>query len=189
MVDSVGKDCVSLPPLNPVTWPILVDALMIISSCFPHVGGYALQGPTQLRTAFHLCAHVREVAKSSGSTHYIIQQENTIVKPTDILVKFLTFKHSKPNTAYSRVLKVDGSTLCPVNILRAYLLLWPHHNTGPPLIHSDGSVISSELMSEILWSSLHTAILLHMASHHTAYPFGRRRRLPNKVHLRLNLNY
>ncbi len=35
MLETVGKDRVSLPPRNQVTWPILVDARMTISSHFP----------------------------------------------------------------------------------------------------------------------------------------------------------
>ncbi len=75
--------------------------------------------------------------------------------PYLILVKFVTFRHSKNNKACSRVLETDGSPMCLVSLLRAYLHVRPDPLTGTLFLNRDRSVVMAKLLSHIPLASLH----------------------------------
>ncbi len=142
MVETVGKGSVSSPLHKPVTYHMLSEALKTIPTQFP--AWETTMDKALLCTAFHLCARVGEVAKSNGSVKHTIRRENITLKPHSILIKFDTFKHSKSQKSYSRVVESDGGSICPVAILRDYLLIRPHPHTGPLFLHRDSSVVTAK---------------------------------------------
>ncbi len=122
MIESVGKNSVSLPDCKPVTWAMLSAALTVIARHHPHWEATLYRA--LLSMTFHLCVQV-------VSTHHTIRPENTLLSPTLVQINFLTFKHRINIKTCSRVLEADHSPLCLVSLLGAYLHIRPGPATGP----------------------------------------------------------
>ncbi len=170
MIEMVGKDHVSSPERKPVTWPMLSAALTAITQMHP--AWEATLYRALLSTAFHLCARVGEIARSNGSSQHTIQRENTVLHMTSFQISFSTFKHSKNIKTCSRVLEADHTLLCPFFLLHSYLQIRPEPPTGPLFLNKDGSVVSAELLSHILLTSLQSTCTSTLGITHTAYVLG-----------------
>ncbi len=155
MVETVGNGHVPMPLCKAVTYHMLSVALKTIPPHFPVWESTMYKA--LLCTAFHLCARVGEVTRSNGSVNHTIKRENITITTHSLLIKFDMFKHSNYRKSYSRVLEADGSIVCPVSLLQAYLHIQPPPHMGPLFLHRDGSVVTATTLSQILLSSLQWA--------------------------------
>ncbi len=155
MVESVGKDCLSMLDCKPVTWPMLSSTQTVITHDHAHWESTLYRA--LLSMAFHLYARVGEVTCSNGSTQHTIRLENTEFSSTTVQFNFMTFKQSRNIKIYRRVLEADHSLLCTVSLLGAYLHIRPGSTSGPLFLNRDESVVTAKLLSSILWTSLQAA--------------------------------
>ncbi len=155
MVEIVGNGRVPTPLRKVVTYHMLSEALKTIPPHFPV--WESTMYIALLCTAFHLCARVGEVTWSNGSVNHTIKHENITITTHSLLIKFDTFKHSNYRKSYSRVLEADGSIVCPVSLLQAYLHIQPPPHTGPLFLNREGSVVTATTLSQILLSFLQWA--------------------------------
>ncbi len=119
------------------------------------LGSNPLQRNTEyILPPLHPCGRGGQVELPNHAHHTM---ENITETHNSNTITFVSFKHNNKATPESRVLEWDGTTHCPVTLLKAYLQIRPGPQDGHLFRHKNGSTMSASELGQILKRTLHLA--------------------------------
>ncbi len=105
---------------------------------------------------YHSCARVGELSVSGGQKKIILHLSHLqLTEPRKVLVNFGRFKHNASSLVHTIPLIKDGSPVCPVANISAFLEL-RHSKPGYLFAYPDGNPVSAKS----IWTTLEKALVL-----------------------------